>query len=498
MAKLTQKNLASLGAEHLAELLIDTVSRHPTEKRRLRHHLLENLAPTKMGADVSKRCRALASGDKSVSLSNLEKLFEELDLHASTIKKFAKTDAPGAIRACFHLMAATYSISRRVGGHDDPQRHHCMFTIKGQLKDFQNLLIEMISEHAPPAELLCQEFLDLPQYGYDFLMLLEPMARVMGDKGLDLLEARCQEIKNSYGEQVLEYWQRKESLSEAETTESNKVVGQVFILAHISRFVLLAQGKVQAFLKDHLPPGASNTDPKTLAMIANDLIEKGIFGGAEACLSSIPQPPAKPENFNWYSMSEYLLRHKDQDQEAHELRWDFMKEVQDSSTVHLYINIFEEERYLSKNTAAKAKAQQKYDAAFLRLKEFMIHEFEYENAINVCFDLIKEPSDRGSSILLLNAFMEHHGVQLSSYPQIPWKDFVSYADNCGISCDAATLIARELLKERKSSGQTISKNSLKLAQRLYKRAQKFTPDTSMPSHEEFIKEFGEKDEAFQS
>ena len=500
MAKLNKKNLSSFGAEHLAELLIDVVSRHPLEKRKLRNHLLEKLAPAKIGPDISKRCQSLARGEKSVSLSNLDKLFEEIDLHFSNIEKLSHIDGPGAVKATFHLTAATHSISLRVGGHDDPERYYYTNTIDDFLKGCQNLLKKLILKHRPSAELLCQEFLDLPEYGYSFLMLLEPMASVMGKEGLSLLEVRCQEIKDSYGEQIRQYWERKSQLTEAEEAESNKIVKQVFLLAHIAKFILLTQGKTQAFLDDMLPDGTQNIDPDTLAKITNDLIKRGMLKGAKACITFIPKPPADIRNINWYGIYDYVLRLNDQDDQAHELRWEFLKKVRDHHAVMLYIDVFENNLIslnnntfsLNNNTAAKVKTKTQYEAALLRLKNLIIHEFDYEHALEVCFKLIKEDECSRSMGRILNAFIEHHGVLLSRYPKIPWMDYVKLIDRQGVGSLAATLMARELIKEQKKSGQNTPKHFLKLAQTLYKRARN---KANIPSHEDFIETLSEKDDA---
>lgn len=82
---LTSANLAALGAERLAELLIDVAEGHAQIKRRLRLELAGEIGPEDLAAELAKRLDAVADSRARIHWRKHKEFVRELDMQRALI-----------------------------------------------------------------------------------------------------------------------------------------------------------------------------------------------------------------------------------------------------------------------------------------------------------------------------------------------------------------------------------------------------------------------------
>ena len=95
---LNVKNLAALGAERLAELLIEISSGNPAAKRRLRLELAGVQSPGEVAREVRKRLTTIARSRSFVDWQNRRALVDDLETQRRAIAdQVAKADPAEAL-----------------------------------------------------------------------------------------------------------------------------------------------------------------------------------------------------------------------------------------------------------------------------------------------------------------------------------------------------------------------------------------------------------------
>ncbi len=95
---LITKNLEALGAERLAELLIEIGDANPAVKRRLRLELAGAQSPAEVAREIRKRLNAIARSRSFVDWQNRRSLLDDLQTQRRAIvDHLGKTDAKEAL-----------------------------------------------------------------------------------------------------------------------------------------------------------------------------------------------------------------------------------------------------------------------------------------------------------------------------------------------------------------------------------------------------------------
>src|SRR5215469_15418436 len=95
---LNHENLIALGAERLADLLLEVATGDAAAKRRLRLELAAAESPRKLAADLQKRVTALRTGKTNIGWRTLKVLVTELDSMRRLIDgPLAQCDPPQAL-----------------------------------------------------------------------------------------------------------------------------------------------------------------------------------------------------------------------------------------------------------------------------------------------------------------------------------------------------------------------------------------------------------------
>lgn len=91
---LNKKNLAAIGADALAELVLELVEHDPAGKRRARMELAAHAAPDEFAASVRKRFATIRRADGEISLKAIRPLSNELATHAGLIEEHLAPENP--------------------------------------------------------------------------------------------------------------------------------------------------------------------------------------------------------------------------------------------------------------------------------------------------------------------------------------------------------------------------------------------------------------------
>ncbi len=111
---LTTANLAALGAERLAELLIDVAEGHAQIKRRLRLELAGEIGPEDLAAELAKRIDTVADSRARVHWRKHKEFVRELDMQRALIAgRLAALDPTLALSTMLRFLALAEGVSHR-------------------------------------------------------------------------------------------------------------------------------------------------------------------------------------------------------------------------------------------------------------------------------------------------------------------------------------------------------------------------------------------------
>jgi hypothetical protein len=177
-------NLAELGVERLANLLIEVSSGSAEIKRRLRLELSHNLGPEELARDVRKRLTSIRRSKSFVGWRKRRALIKDLNTQAEMIIDKIAPDAPAeAFDLLWQFIELAPSVYARV---DDS---------KGDVSDVFRAALETIEDIAlgaglVPRTLAAQVWGALCDNDYgQFDGLIELVAPALGDAGLEDLKA---------------------------------------------------------------------------------------------------------------------------------------------------------------------------------------------------------------------------------------------------------------------------------------------------------------------
>ena len=190
--KLNVKNLAALGADRLAELLLELAEGDAAAKRQLRLELASQSGGDDVAAEIRKRLAAIARSKSFVDWQKTRALARDLDAQrAAIIKHVAPTRPAEAVDLLWRLLDMAPSIYERC---DDSNG-----TI-GRIMDeaLENLGVVVASAKLPADKLADRVFTSVCANDYaQFDGLIEEMAGALGKDGLGQLKAKFEHLSPS-------------------------------------------------------------------------------------------------------------------------------------------------------------------------------------------------------------------------------------------------------------------------------------------------------------
>jgi hypothetical protein len=186
---LNAKNLETLGAERLAELLIEISTGSAVAKRRLRLELAGAQSPKEAGREVAKRLTSIARARSFVNWQNRKPLVTDLESQLRAIREqIAPADPTEALALTWRFMQIATPLFERC---DDSSG-----IVIGVFHDACVLLGEIALAAGPPPEALADAAVEaLRDNGYgQYDGLIGVLTPALGAEGLAHLKARIEAL----------------------------------------------------------------------------------------------------------------------------------------------------------------------------------------------------------------------------------------------------------------------------------------------------------------
>lgn len=181
-------NLAALGAERLAELLIELTSGDAAAKRRLRLELASRRGGGDVAAEIRKRLATIAKARAFVEWNKVRALASDLDVQRSAIARHVAPSQPGE---AFDLLWRLLELAPSVYQRCDDSNGTLADVFADALDDLGQIAAQT---NIPPSQLADRVFdaLQADDYG-QFDGIIGRMAEAMGPAGLAMLKTRFEE-----------------------------------------------------------------------------------------------------------------------------------------------------------------------------------------------------------------------------------------------------------------------------------------------------------------
>ena len=189
---LNAKNLEALGAERLAELLIDVSTGNAAAKRKLRLALAGAHSPREAAREITKRLTSIARARSFITWKNRKALVDDLETQRRAIVgQIAPADPDEALALMRRFMALATPVFERC---DDSSG-----TVIGIFHEACADLGKLAATVRPRPQVLAEAILDALQdngYGqYDDLVAI--MSPALGEEGLAQLKALVEELRRT-------------------------------------------------------------------------------------------------------------------------------------------------------------------------------------------------------------------------------------------------------------------------------------------------------------
>ena len=332
---LNTKNLETLGAKHLAELLVEISEGDAAAKRRLRMELAAAQSPSDLAKEVRKRLTTIARSRSFVDWQGVRSLANDLDTQRRAIvQTLAKTDPKEALDLLWRFMDLAKPIFERC---DDGSG-----TVNGVFHEACHDIGELAPKAKTEPTLLADRAFDAlatNDYG-QFDDLISVLAPALGQKGLEHLKRRMVDLSDKPVERPTENdrvkigWSSSGPIYADEIEERSRVRTVRLALQEIAD----AQGDVDAFIGQYGED--TRKVPKIAAEIALRLLEAG---RAEEALQTIDAAERrKPSgwdwpDFDWEDARIDVLEALGRTDDAQQVRWDCFERSLSSTHLRTYL-----------------------------------------------------------------------------------------------------------------------------------------------------------------
>lgn len=329
---LTAENLEALGAQRLAEMLMEVAEGDAVVKRRLRLELAARAAPGSVAAEVRKRLAQIARARSFVEWRKIRDLAADLEAQRRAIvDQVAKIDAGEALELLGRFMDLAESVHERC---DDSN---------GVIGDvFRSACRDLgpLAELAKPDPVTLAdrvfEALNENDYGqYD--RLIETLAPALGGKGLDHLKARFVELSKTpverppEGQRKVIGWGSGGPMYEDEIKARSRESTIRLALQEIAD----AQGDVDAFTAQY--DEKTRKVPRIAAEIARRLLAAGRAKEALATIEAAEHRRGGWPDFDWEDARIEALDALGRGDDAQAARWSCFERALSAGHLRAYL-----------------------------------------------------------------------------------------------------------------------------------------------------------------
>ena len=267
---LNTKSLEALGAERLAELLIEISAGNAAAKRRLRVELAGAQSPAQLVKEVRKRFTMIARSRSFVDWQSVRSLADDLDTHRRAIvETIAKADPAEALDLLWRFMALAPPVLERC----DDSSGTLIGVFREACSDMGDVALRA---RADPTSLADQAFAALIVNGYgQFDELIRVLAPALGQAGLEHLKQRMIDLSNrpvtnpAEKDRVKIGWSSSGPIYADEMAERSRISTVRLALTKIAD----ALGDVDGFIEQY--EEETRKVPKIAAEIAQRLLSAG-------------------------------------------------------------------------------------------------------------------------------------------------------------------------------------------------------------------------------
>jgi hypothetical protein len=312
---LNAKNLEALGAQRLAELLIEISTGSAAHKRRLRMELAGNHSSAEVAREVRKRLSSIARAKTLIDWRKVKATKTDLETQRKTI---VETIAPNDPVEAFELIWQFLAIADPLFARSDDgsgsliQSFHQAGTDAGSIAKAAKIKADVL------AEKVFEAFLD-NDYG-QFDRLITAMAPALSDEGLVHLKA----LFNAWSKETNEKpankdrqaigWSTAGAIYEDEAYGSRKDLTVRIGLQEIAD----AQGDVDSYIAQQ--PEKTHGAPMVAADIANRLVAAGRAEEALAALDKVETKGRQDLPYEWQLARTEALEALERNDEAQTFR----------------------------------------------------------------------------------------------------------------------------------------------------------------------------------
>lgn len=332
---LNAKNLEALGAQRLAELLIEISAGDAAAKRRLRLELAGAQSPSEVAREVRRRLTTIGRSRSFVDWQNLRGLVDELEtLRRAIVDQVAKSDPAEALDLTWRFLALANSIFERC---DDSSG-----TVIGIFHAACGDLAELAkAAKVAPETLADQAFHALTENDYgQYDDLISALTPALGQEGLERLKQRMIELSNepvprrAEEERPTLGWSWGSPLYEDEVAESSRASTVRSALMEIAD----AQGDVDAFVGQYDPE--TRKVPRIAAEIAQRLLAAGRAEEAWQTLEAARHRKNRISNwpdFDWEDARIEALDALGRTDDAQAVRWSCFERSLSATHLRAYL-----------------------------------------------------------------------------------------------------------------------------------------------------------------
>lgn len=313
---LNAENLEALGAQHLAELLMEIAAGDAATKRRLRLELTAREAPETMAAEVRKRLTQIARARSFADWRKVRDLAADLDAQRrAIIDQVAKHNAAEALELIWRFM----DLAEAVHGRCDDSNG----IIGDVFRDACRALGPLAQAAKPdPVALADRVFAALNDNGYgQYDQLIETLGPALGDEGLDHLKGRFIALSKipverpSAEKRKVIGWGTGGPLYEDEV----KARGRQSTIRLALREIADAQGDVDAFIDQY--DAKTRKVPGIAAEIARRLLAAGRAQEALRTIDAAEQRQGGWPGLDWQAARIDVLEALGRGEDAQAARW---------------------------------------------------------------------------------------------------------------------------------------------------------------------------------
>jgi len=329
---LNAKNLEALGAERLAQLLIEVSTGNAAAKRKLRLALAGAQSPREAAREITKRLTSIARARSFITWKNRKALVTDLETQRRAIvEQIAPADPDEALALMWRFMALATPVFERC---DDSSG-----TVIGIFHQACADLGQLAATVRPDPHALAGTVLDALQdngYGqYDGLIGI--IAPALGDEGLAALKSMAEDLGRSPVPVPPKDQWKAVGWGPGGTTYEHEMRARerMSTVAMALKDIADAQGDVDGFIAQYDPK--TRKVPQIAAEIAQRLLAAGRAGEALGFLERAELGDGLRVPLAWQDIRLQTLEALGRGEEAQAFRWDCFERTLSDSYLRAYL-----------------------------------------------------------------------------------------------------------------------------------------------------------------